>query len=74
MLTNDLNQVPAKNVKRVASYVPPDIYEALHAWAEADSRTVSNLIAVLLTRAVEDARKKEIIPQKPETNNPSPTE
>jgi len=46
--------VPAKNLTPVTAYVSPDIHEALKRWAEDEDRTVSNLAARLLAKAVEE--------------------
>lgn len=45
--------MPVKNLKRITTYVEPDIYDALTKLADSEARTVSNLVARLLTKVIE---------------------
>ena len=49
----------AKNLKRVTTYVPPEIAKALEEWAEKDERSVSWLAGKLIEKGVQDHRNQE---------------
>jgi len=49
-------QVPAKNLKRITSYVSPESYHFLEAWAKHDGRSVSNLVNRIVEKAVQEAK------------------
>ncbi|MCU0545742.1 MAG: CopG family transcriptional regulator [Oscillatoriaceae cyanobacterium Prado104] len=51
--------MPPKNLKRVTTYVNPEIAKALEEWAEKDERSVSWLAAKLLEKAVRDYQKQQ---------------
>lgn len=48
-----------KNLKRVTTYVNPEIAKALEEWAEKDERSVSWLAGKLLEKAVRDYQKQQ---------------
>ena len=52
-----LNTLPSKTLKRIATYVDPDIFFDLERWAEEEDRSISNLTSRLLTQAVEAAKR-----------------
>ncbi len=54
-----LNTLPSKTLKRIATYVNPDIFTALEEWAEEEDRSISNLTSRLLTQAVEAAKRNK---------------
>ncbi|MGB3755051.1 MAG: hypothetical protein WBA07_01575 [Rivularia sp. (in: cyanobacteria)] len=41
-------------LKLIGSYVEPDVHEKLVDWAEEENRSLSNLAATLLAKAVEE--------------------
>ncbi|MFN7716045.1 MAG: ribbon-helix-helix domain-containing protein [Pseudanabaenaceae cyanobacterium] len=49
--------VPAKNLKRITIYVPPETFQDLEAWAEVEDRSLSNLGGRLVKDAVETAKR-----------------
>ena len=49
----------AKNLKRVTTYVNPEIAKALEEWAEKDERSVSWLAGKLIEKGVQDYQKKQ---------------
>ena len=49
----------AKNLKRVTTYVPPEIAKALEEWAEKDERSVSWLAGKLIEKGVQDYQKQQ---------------
>jgi predicted transcriptional regulator len=51
--------VPPKNLRRVTTYVNPEIAKALEEWAEKDERSVSWLAGKLLEKAVRDYQKQQ---------------
>jgi hypothetical protein len=51
--------VPPKNLKRVTTYVNPEIAKALEEWAEKDERSVSWLAGKLLEKAVRNYQKQQ---------------
>lgn len=42
---------------RVTASVPPEAAKILEEWAKSENRTVSNLAATILLKAVEDKQK-----------------
>jgi|JI8StandDraft_2_1071088.scaffolds.fasta_scaffold729149_2 hypothetical protein len=50
--------VPAKNLKRVTIYVPPETLQDLEAWAEVEDRSLSNLGSRLVKDAVDTAKRE----------------
>ena len=50
--------VPAKNLKRVTIYVPPETFQDLEAWAEVEDRSLSNLGSRLVKDAVNTAKRE----------------
>jgi hypothetical protein len=51
-----LISLPAKNLKRITTYVPPEVYAVLEKWAEADGRPLSNLVSRILAQASQEYR------------------
>ncbi|MEG4440900.1 CopG family transcriptional regulator [Microcoleus sp. F8-D3] len=49
----------AKNLKRVTTYVNPEIAKALEEWAEKDERSVSWLAGKLIEKGVQDYQKQQ---------------
>lgn len=47
------SNLPRKNVEACVTYVKPEIKQALEDWAEKEHRSLSSLLAHLLTQAVE---------------------
>lgn len=56
--------MPAKNLKRVTTYVPPEMAKALEEWAEKEERSVSWLAAKLIEKGIQEYRS-----QKPQREN-----
>jgi len=50
--------VPAKNLKRITIYVPPETLQDLEAWAEVEDRSLSNLGSRLVKDAVDIAKRE----------------
>lgn len=48
-----------KNLKRVTTYVNPEIAKALEEWAEKDERSVSWLAGKLIEKAVQEHQSQE---------------
>lgn len=44
-------------MKRLSAYLPDPVYEELEQWATQDKRSLSNLVAYLLEKAIDDRRK-----------------
>lgn len=59
MVVITLDQVPAKNLKRITSYVSPDAYEILEKWASLDGRSVSNLVSRIIDKAVKEYSEEQ---------------
>jgi len=53
-----LNTLPSKTLKRIATYVDPDIFTELEKWADEEDRSISNLTSRLLTQAVQTAKRE----------------
>ncbi len=53
-----LNTLPSKTLKRIATYVDPDIFTELEKWADEEDRSISNLTSRLLTQAVHTAKRE----------------
>ena len=53
-----LNTLPSKTLKRIATYVDPDIFTELEKWADEEDRSISNLTSRLLTQAVNTAKRE----------------
>lgn len=49
----------AKNLKRVTTYVNPEIAKALEEWADKDERSVSWLAGKLIEKGVQDYQKQQ---------------
>ncbi len=62
-----LRSLPAKNLKRITTYVAPEVYAVLEKWAEADGRPLSNLVSRILAQASQEylprIEKKEDQPE-----------
>ncbi|HBE32644.1 MAG TPA: CopG family transcriptional regulator [Cyanobacteria bacterium UBA11368] len=48
--------LPKTNLRRVTAYIDPALYTDFEKLAEADSRTISQMIAVLIKEAVKNAK------------------
>ena len=57
-LTNT-ETLPAKNLKRLATYLEPEVFEALQKLAKADKRTLSQMASIL----IEEGVKRRDIPE-----------
>lgn len=44
---------------RVTAYLPPEIAESLKEKADAENRTVSNLVSTILIKCVESEKKEQ---------------
>jgi hypothetical protein len=53
-------QVPVTNLKRITSYVSPESYQVLEAWAKQDGRSVSNLVSRIVDKAVKDVQHEQV--------------
>lgn len=53
-ISSRLISLPAKNLKRITTYVPPEVYAVLEKWAEADGRPLSNLVSRILAQASQE--------------------
>jgi hypothetical protein len=60
-----LPNLPAKNLKRVTSYVPPNAYNVLEDWAKEEDRTVSNLVSRIVSQAVDAYLAKKTTKDEP---------
>jgi CopG-like RHH_1 or ribbon-helix-helix domain, RHH_5 len=52
-VNSQLPKLPAKNLKRITSYLPPNTHKVLEDWAEEEGRTVSNLVNRIVLQAVD---------------------
>lgn len=50
--------VPSKTLKRIATYVQPELFEDLEKLGAIENRTLSNLLATLAQQAVEAAKRE----------------
>jgi CopG-like RHH_1 or ribbon-helix-helix domain, RHH_5 len=75
-LTYEVNsqspKLPAKNLKRVTSYLPPSAHEVLEEWAEEEGRTVSNLINRIVLQAVDAYLVQKSKKNESSQDNPDP--
>ena len=53
-----VNTLPTKTLKRIATYVEPEVFADLEQWADEEDRSISNLTARLLTQAVNAAKRE----------------
>lgn len=56
---------------KVTAVVPDDVYEFLSEWAERDHRSMSNLVAFVLTTYVRDMKSKQEKEQQKDTPSPN---
>ncbi|MBD1844110.1 CopG family transcriptional regulator [Cyanobacteria bacterium FACHB-63] len=47
------------DLERVVAYVPPEWKKELEAWAQADERSVSWLVAKLIERGLQERREQQ---------------
>lgn len=47
----EIKDLPAKHLKRITTYVDPEIYEIIANRAAQENRTVSNMAATMLAQA-----------------------
>jgi hypothetical protein len=52
------SRMPAKNLKRITTYVQPEVFEALEEWADIEDRPLSNLVGRLLSQAVKERQEE----------------
>ncbi len=64
-VNSQLPNLPAKNLKRVTSYVPPNAYNVLEDWAKEEDRTVSNLVSRIVSQAVDAYLAKKTTKDEP---------
>ncbi len=67
-----LISLPAKNLKRITTYVPPEVYAVLEKWADADGRPLSNLVSRILAQASQEY--SATLDNKPEQHTLSETQ
>jgi hypothetical protein len=53
----------SKVSKRINLTVPDSVYEDLEIWSESQGRTIANLTAYLVEKALEDAKEQGKFPQ-----------
>ncbi|MGB6169379.1 MAG: hypothetical protein WBF52_17480 [Geitlerinemataceae cyanobacterium] len=51
--------VPPKNLKRITSYVLPELAEALEEWAKEEERSVSWLASKLIEKGVREHQSQQ---------------
>lgn len=56
MVSQSMTRMPAK-IPKVSIYIPEDLKKDLERLAIKETRSLSNLINVILQRAVDDAKK-----------------
>ena len=67
-VNSQLPNLPAKNLKRVTSYVPPNAYNVLEDWAKEEDRTVSNPVSRIVSEAVDAYLAKKTTEDEPSSN------
>lgn len=50
-------ELPEKNVKRLTVYLSPDIHAIVEEMAEEDKRSLSQMAAILIERAIKQTKK-----------------
>jgi hypothetical protein len=53
------NELAVSQMKRLATYLPDPVYEELEQWASQEKRSLSNLVAFLLEKAVSDRSERQ---------------
>jgi hypothetical protein len=53
------NELAVNQMKRLATYLPDPVYEELEQWASQEKRSLSNLVAFLLEKAVSDRSERQ---------------
>lgn len=70
--------MPAKHLKRITTYVDPEVYELIANRAAQENRTVSNMAATMLAQAASTGTRQHPSQQQPQPeaqeNNASSTE
>lgn len=61
------NEFSAADMKRLATYLPDPVYEELEKWATQEKRSLSNLVAFLLEKAIDDRKRRDEPPSNPQT-------
>ncbi|WP_217901645.1 hypothetical protein [Pseudanabaena sp. SR411] len=51
------NDVPSKTLKRIATYLQPELFEDLTRLGVVENRNLSNLLATLAQQAVDQAKR-----------------
>jgi hypothetical protein len=54
-------------MKRLATYLPDPVYEELEKWATQEKRSLSNLVAFLLEKAIDDRKRRDETPSNRQT-------
>ena len=57
-------------MKRLSAYLPDPVYDDLEQWASQEKRSLSNLVAYLLEKSIEDRRKLRAIEESKQDTNP----
>ncbi|MBE9229378.1 hypothetical protein IQ264_28645 [Phormidium sp. LEGE 05292] len=52
MYATQLETLPAKNLKRITTYVTPEVWALIQQHAKKENRTFSNMAATFLARCV----------------------
>ena len=60
--------VPSKTLKRIATYVQPELFEDLEKLGAIENRTLSNLLATLAQQAVDSAKREGKLSDRTNTN------
>ena len=59
MIVTNTKPVPTKNLRGVMTYLKPEIYERLKELAEAEDRSISNLISRIVSDWVNEQSQKK---------------
>ncbi|MFB2979266.1 hypothetical protein [Microseira sp. BLCC-F43] len=51
--------MPPKNLRRITSYVLPEVAKALEEWAEKEERSVSWLVGKLIEKGVKEYQSQQ---------------
>jgi hypothetical protein len=53
------NELAISQMKRLATHLPDPVYEELKQWASQEKRSLYNLVAFLLEKAVNDCSERQ---------------
>lgn len=59
MMLAEPKTLPVKNLKRITTYVSPEIYELLKERAAKENRNLSNMAATILAESVKPSADNE---------------